>query len=270
MSWQVGFPNPGAARALRGPAPVRPLRRQQDIVQWSAAAMGPPRQLVKARRGAPRFLTVDTSSGPLPMRIRAAREDMPLLFERMRASGSRRVDLGAQFQPFLQNPQERELFNLATEWVISAVSRLEEYRRGGYPRLYMPENWDHFQILVDEARDQFRYGNPVMGKNAIDEGVKLFEACGFVLSQLGLGYGNGVYIMLMDIAKRFVPLLDEDTFAMFDFLEAVYTMTSGDLDTIHTLLKCMTQAAENDLYNYADGVYLAQQNFLAWDIMQLI
>jgi hypothetical protein len=187
---------------------------------------------------------------------------MPVLFDRIRASGNKRVDLGAQFQYSSRNPREAYMFELATEWVISAISKLEQYRSGGY-RMNIPDGWDHFQTLMDEARYHFRYANPNDGDIVVDKGVQLFEICGTVMSQFGLGYGNGVYVMLMDVAKRFVPFLDEDEYAMFDFLEAVFNMTSQDEDTIDSLLRCMTPVAEENLKTYAWALYQSTWNFLA-------
>ena len=193
------------------------------------------------------------------------REDMPLLFEKMRASGNRRVDLGAEFQSAATNQNDQQLLDFATEWVVSAISRLEEYRHNGYP----PNNavdWDHFQELIDLARDEFLYGDPNLADRYVEKCVELFRACGYVLSRLGFSYGNGVYVMLMDVAKRFVPMVDSEEDRMYEFLEGMWQMTQ-DKDTIEELINCLSPQGESNLIHYTKGIWQQNGDYLAGVIL---
>lgn len=232
-----------------------------------------PSSLVKQRRGLNVPLMIDTQQSQWFLSPRHLQKHWPSLHQDFRLTGNSVLDPVTRFSPNFTNWRDVQTERWSWEYLASRCARLEHQSRNHYrPSVsgFNPEN-DIFQAFL-YIQDCWRNGNLPEVDRVLDEALGLFDrVCELLGTNGGNGYGQGMYMEVVEMARLFTPILAQiDMLGMYQLLESMYKMTGRNDMTLQRMLFALALNQQDEIFNIAVYDFQTRQSFISNHIIQIL
>jgi hypothetical protein len=201
------------------------------------------------------------------------RENWPVLLNQFRQSGNRRFNPVAHFSPSFTSFNDVRIERLAWDYMGSRCAHLElQSRFGNVPPVSGFDYENDLYRFFNTAQDLYRQGLYIECEQILGDCLDLFDRICARLSQGGgVGYGKGMYMEVIEMARLFAPLVAEiDPSGMYSLLESLYKMTGHDDQTLRRMLFTITPAQQDEIRTVAFIDYQVRNSILARHILEIL
>jgi hypothetical protein len=225
------------------------------------------------RRGPNRRLTINNIQSQWKLSPVDLGENWPTLLNHLRRSGNRRFNPISYFSPTFTSFDDVQIEQLAWDYIASRCAILEDQSRfGNTPPV---NGFDDENILLhafNEAQYLYRQGFGFECTELLVDCLNLFERiCARLGSAGGRGYGKGIYMEVIEMARIFSPFVAEiNPEWMYSILASLDKMTGHDYETLQRMLVTISPVRQDEILDIAVMEYQFSNTILAYQILEIL
>jgi hypothetical protein len=226
-------------------------------------------RLVKMRREARIPVLIHGALGTHHLSPSHLRQNWPFLYHDLQQSNNSVLDPISRFGPTFRNVHDFEIEPWVWAYFGSRLENLEREARYGFqsPPIRGRDQDNPLFFLYREIQDDISFNAQNSLDNHLRTVVDLFKRLCEVLrgtDYKGRGYGQGLYMEVLEMARLFAPLISGVApIHMYLILESIDDMTYGDIVTLQVVIDDIAPPDQQGVFIVAFGE--AQNGSLAGD-----